>query len=179
MSSHTVTIDWMGEPTTTVAELVPADPIAMCIGINPALVSVAAGHYYQGQLGQKFFARLRQAGVLQPSNRHRFDDDVALESGIGFSDIVKRATVSADEIAPAEFTYGAARLREQLDVWCPPVIVFSFKKTAVQLLGRFDGNGWLTKQLSGADLFVMPGPYEARGTVSATLASLADRWPTR
>ncbi len=54
----------MGEQVTTLADLLRPGLRAVCVGINPSPVSVEAGHYYQGRLGQVFFARLREAGVL-------------------------------------------------------------------------------------------------------------------
>lgn len=56
------------------------------------MVSVAAGHYYQGRLGQRFYSRLRAAGLL-PEQDKGFADDAAFAADIGFTDIIKRPTV--------------------------------------------------------------------------------------
>jgi hypothetical protein len=66
--------------------------------INPAPTSVQAGHYYQGNLGQRFFARLRQARLLEYVE-DGYEDDAAFASGIGFTDVVKRPTARADEVS--------------------------------------------------------------------------------
>jgi hypothetical protein len=50
----------------------------LCVGINPAPISVAAGQCHQGQLGQRFFARLRKAGIL-PGDVPGYGDDIAYE----------------------------------------------------------------------------------------------------
>jgi hypothetical protein len=52
---HRVTVDWMGHRVETLADLMRPGLRAVCVGINPSPVSVAAGHYYQARLGQAFF----------------------------------------------------------------------------------------------------------------------------
>lgn len=63
---HRVVEDWMGEKIETLADLLPNRPLAVCVGLNPAPVSVAVGHYYQGLLGQRFWSRLSRAGLVRP-----------------------------------------------------------------------------------------------------------------
>lgn len=46
--SHRTRELWMGEEVETLADLIPTEARVMCVGINPAPVSVTAGHYYQG-----------------------------------------------------------------------------------------------------------------------------------
>ena len=45
--SHRIVADWMGTTVETLADLMPASPRAVIVGVNPAPSSVAAGHYYQ------------------------------------------------------------------------------------------------------------------------------------
>ena len=154
---HRVRIEWMGAQIDTLDDLMPDGLRAICIGINPAPPSVAAGHYFQGRQGQRFFARLRQAGVL-PATAAAFEDDAALSVGIGFTDIVKRPTTRSDEVPDNEMRHGVALLRARLERVRPPVLIFPFKRAAVALVGKFEGNGWLRTTFTAADLFVMPGP---------------------
>lgn len=170
-TGHRKTIDWMGARVKSLADLFPSPLRAVCIGINPAPISVEAGHYYQGRQGQRFFARLRQAGVL-PEVTSGYEDDAAVAGGFGFTDVVKRPTASADELTADELRHGAKLLAEKLRALDAPVLLFPFKKAAVALVGRFDGNGWITRDFEGSRLFVMPGPYESSTTASATIATL-------
>lgn len=171
---HRVLIEWMGSETETVADLLPPSPRAICVGINPAPPSVAAGHYFQGRQGQRFVARLRQAGLL-PQSTGGFDDDQAVAIGIGLTDVVKRPTARADEVPDSEMRHWVELLRARLKDAEPPVLIFPFKRAATTLVGKFDGNGWLDRTFEGADLFVMPGPYESSLTAVATINRLADR----
>src|SRR4051794_28870307 len=106
-------MDWMGNQIDTLDDLLPVPVRAVCVGINPAPVSVAAGHYFQGRQGQRFFARLRQAGVLLDP-RSDFEDDDAFACGIGFTDVVKRPTPSAKDVSSVELRHGADHLAAKL-----------------------------------------------------------------
>ena len=166
--------EWQGVEVETLDDLLRPGLRAVCVGINPAPVSVAAGHYYQGKLGQAFFSRLRRAGLL-PS-LPGWEDDVAFAAGIGFTDIVKRPSGSATEITADELDYGKSRLISKLEAVRPEIVVFTFKKTATVIFGSFGGYGFIGKTLAGGDVFVMPGPYERADRVAAALAELAARW---
>lgn len=165
----------MGELVTTLEDLLRPGLRAACVGINPAPKSVEAGHYYQGPLGQSFFARLRHAGLVS-STFDGYEDDAAFADGIGFTDIVKRPTSGAREVKPAEFAHGRGLLEAKLAEHNPELVIFTFKKTAQTLFGPFAGNGFLPGlELAHSEVFVMPGPYERAGTAAATMKQLAQR----
>jgi double-stranded uracil-DNA glycosylase len=161
----------MGKPVETLEDLLGPRLRAICVGINPAPTSVAAGHYYQGRLGKQFFARLRDAGLLP--NRPGWEDDLGFEQGIGFTDIVKRPTARASEISNEEFEHGRDLLRAKIEVARPQLVIFTFKKTAEILFGPNAGNGLIGGHwLGGSPIFVMPGPYAPRPQVVARLSEL-------
>jgi TDG/mug DNA glycosylase family protein len=171
--SHRVTEDWMGKQVETLEDLLRPGLRAICVGINPAPTSVRAGHYYQGRLGQGFYERLRKAGLLPRSSG--WEDDLAFEHGIGFTDIVKRSTAKAAEVRPAQFEYGRGLLREKVEAASPRLVILTFKKTAEVLLGPIAGNGLIVgRDLGGAPIFIMPGPYAARAEVDQRLRELAE-----
>jgi TDG/mug DNA glycosylase family protein len=163
----------MGERVETLADLLRPGLRAVCVGINPSLVSVKAGHYYQGRSGQRFLARVRTAGVIGESRRGT-EDNAAFADGVGFTDIVKRPTRSADELRADEFRHGSVLLEEKLTRFAPRLVIFTYKAAATAMFGRLDGNGFIPG-LAFADVpvFVMPGLYEATATAEQTLAALA------
>jgi TDG/mug DNA glycosylase family protein len=179
MPSHRVRERWMGEEVETLEDLLQSGLRAICVGVNPSPVSVASGHYYQGRIGQRFFRRLRAAGVL-PAAARGHEDDIAFAAGVGFTDIVKRPTPNAKALPAAEFEYGRQRLIDKLETYRPELVIFTFKKTAQVLLGSFHGNGFLPDlHLAHSDVFVMPGPYESADTAAATMRTLAKRFEGR
>ncbi len=172
-----MTISWRGKRVQTLDDLVRPGLRAVCVGINPAPPSVAAGHYYQGRLGQQFFQRLRQAPVLPSGAMRGQEDDAAFASGVGFTDIVKRPTARADAIDHEEFVYGKALLVGKLEAIRPPLVIFPFKKTATVLFGQFEGNGFIGRSpVEGVEAFVMPGPYAPSDLVSQRVADLRRWW---
>lgn len=130
----------------TLADLFPPTPRAICVGVNPAPRSVEIGHYYQGNLGQRFFGRLRMAGLLIDPVQG-FEDDHLFGKGIGFSDIVKRPTASADLVTVEERKHGAQLLADKLRDAAAPVLICAFKDAAVALIGKFDGERMVARHL--------------------------------
>lgn len=169
---HRVTETWMGNQVQTLADLLRHGLRAVVVGINPSPVSVAAGHYYQGQLGQRFYKRLEQAGVMDRSVRG-FEDDAAFAAGIGFTDVVKRATSRAHGLRPGELKYGRGLLDTKLADLAVPKVLFTFKASAEALLGPLDGPGVQTVgTIVNAQVFVMPGPMAGSHIVQRTLRDL-------
>jgi len=93
-------------------------------------------------------------------------------SGIGFTDVVKRPAADATGVARGELEHGRELLLAKLERYQPQIVLFVFKKAATTLLGSFPGNGFIGRSLGGADVFVMPGPYESAVTVARTLETL-------
>jgi double-stranded uracil-DNA glycosylase len=174
--SHRVIEEWRGVQVETLEDLLRPGLRAVCVGINPAPTSVAAGHYYQGTLGQKFFSRLRRIGVLPV--KKEWEDDAAFAAGIGFTDIVKRPTRAAADIDGEELEYGRSLLLEKLDAAQPELVIFTFKKSATVIFGQFDGSGFLAEGVAGADAYVMPGPYERADRVERSLMELRSGSPS-
>ncbi len=91
----------MGGDIETLEDLLHPGLRAVCVGINPAEVSVAAGHYYQGRDGQRFLSRLAVVGALPEGSG--WEDDRAYAKGIRFTDIVKRPTGRAESLRREDY----------------------------------------------------------------------------
>jgi double-stranded uracil-DNA glycosylase len=173
---HRVTETWMDEQMLTLADLLRPDLRLVVVGINPSPISVAAGHYYQGHLGQRFYKRLDEAGVIDPSAAG-FEDDAAFAAGIGFTDLVKRPTGRADSLLPGELQHGRELLDGKLTELHMSKVLFTFKASAEALFGPLDRHGLLAgRTLAGADVFVMPGPMERTDRVKRALDALRAWW---
>ncbi len=165
----------MGKEIETLADLLRPGLQAVVVGINPSPVSVAAGHYYQGRFGQRFFSYLIRAGLLPRGDG--FEDDRAFAAGIGFTDVVKRPTRGKSGVRPGELDHGRQLLEAKLAALAVPRIVFAFKGAATQLLGPFGGHGLQPgRPLVGAEVFVMPGPTERGDRVERALGQLQGWW---
>ena len=172
---HRLTETWMGRDTLTLADLLRPGLQAVVVGINPSPVSVAAGHYYQGQLGQRFFQRLDEVGVIHLSAA-AFEDDAAYAAGVGFTDVVKRPTRRATGLHPAELEHGRELLDRKLSRLKVPKVLFTFKSSAEAVLGPLARPGLQTHTIAGAEVFVMPGPMAAGAITQRVLDELGDWW---
>lgn len=178
LRGHQVRMDGLGSTVTTLADLLRPGLKAVTVGINPAPVSVAAGHYYQGSAGQTFYRRLTVVDLLPPGGG--FEDDRAFAAGIGFTDVVKRPTGNANQVSPHELVVGRRILEDKLRALEVPLVIFTFKKAATSVLGDFPGHGLLpTARLAGGRVFVMPGPYERREQTARALQELTEHLHSR
>ena len=168
---HRVTTEWMGMSVETLEDLLRPGLQAVVVGINPAPTSVKAGHYWQGKLGKKLWERLRYVGLF-PATHEGFEDDIAFEKGVGFTDIVKTPTTSAREVSGKEMKHGLSELQGKLDKVAAPLVIFVFKKVATAVLGPFEGGGFVGKKLGPAEVFVMPGPYKQKERANEVLNTL-------
>jgi TDG/mug DNA glycosylase family protein len=129
----------------------------LLIGINPAPVSVRAGHYYQGRLGQRLWARLRSVGLLDDEG-HQWEDDAFVAAGNGLTDIVKRPTASAADVSPRELADGADVLSRKIRKWAPGLLLFAFRPPAEALFGR-DVRPGVVGGFESVPGFLPSGPY--------------------
>jgi TDG/mug DNA glycosylase family protein len=142
----------------TLPDLAPRPGGVLVVGINPATRSVDRGHYYQGRLGKRLWARLERLGLL--SNPIPGEEDAAfVAKGHGLTDLVKRATASADALDPDELRAGREALLEKVRKWKPALVLFPFKMAASFALGRRDLAPGRCGELAAVPAFLLTGPY--------------------
>jgi double-stranded uracil-DNA glycosylase len=147
--------DTTGEPT--LPDIPPKEGHVLLVGINPAPVSVAAGHYYQGPIGRRLWRRLEGIGLLEDPVPGR-EDDAFARAGHGLTDLVKRPTKSAAELGAEEFAAGIEEFRRKLASWQPGLVLLAFKGAAQRLVGSAVSPG-LGPQFEGVPTFLLTGPY--------------------
>jgi double-stranded uracil-DNA glycosylase len=134
------------------------------VGINPSVYSAQAGHYY-ARPGNMFWRCLHESG-LTPVRLRPEEDRRVLEWGIGITDCVKRPTVSAAELSPAEFREGVDALLSRIALAQPRVVCFN---GLVGYRGAFDPRARLGRQerrLEEAVVFVVPSTSGANAAYS-------------
>lgn len=106
------------EAVPTLADSVAPGMALLLVGLNPSPAAADLGIPYAGR-SNRFWAAVTAAGLLdRPRDLRR-----ALRvQGVGFTDLAKRVTASAEEIGPGEFRAGVARL-ERLVRWAKPELV--------------------------------------------------------
>jgi double-stranded uracil-DNA glycosylase len=111
-------------------DLLREDLDLVFIGINPSLFSSDQGHYFARKTNRFwpcFSLSVLSAPVRLALGVQRLEPvhDVMLpDHGIGFTDVVKRATARADQLDPQEFAAGARDLIVKLERFQPRAACF-------------------------------------------------------
>jgi TDG/mug DNA glycosylase family protein len=169
--SHRTTIVVAGQRVDTLADLPPLRNRLLFVGLNPSPVSVAAGHYHQGRLGQSFWRRLIAAGILPKGTEVETADDALMAAGHGITDLLKLPS-PRDTASDADLTAGVGALWQKIAIWRPAAIVFVYKRAASIAAGRPLKEKWgqlAGVALAGRPCFLMPGPYAPREEVDEGL----------
>jgi TDG/mug DNA glycosylase family protein len=164
---HRVTLVVDGDAVETLADLPPLRDRLLFVGLNPSPVSVEAGHYHQGRLGQRFWRRLIDATILPAGTSLETADDALLAAGHGITDLHK-APSARDEASDAVLTAGVGPLWQKIAIWRPAAVVFIYKRAASIAAGRALAEPWGQLEgvaLGGRPCFLLPGPYATREQV--------------
>lgn len=131
----------------------PGMRLLVC-GLNPSLYAADAGVNY-ARPGNRFWPAARLAGLVTEDRDPRH---ALRHHGVGFTDLVGRATVAAAELGDDEFRAGVERL-ERLCAWLRPravcVVGLSGWRAAVD---RKAVAGWQARRLGGVPVYLMPNP---------------------
>ncbi len=126
------------------------------IGINPGFYSAQVGHYY-ARPGNLFWWALSHSGLLKEPATPDKDADLVKE-GIGFTDVVKRATHSSGDLRQDEFDAGAKGVLKKIEHFQPEVACFVGLLGATAFLGRAVRPGPLSERIGNTRLFAIPSP---------------------
>jgi TDG/mug DNA glycosylase family protein len=92
------------------------------VGINPGLYTAAIGHHF-GRPGNRFWPALH-AGGFTPRLLSPYEERELLPLGYGITNVVARATATADELTPAELLEGGRRLAAKARRYRPRRLAF-------------------------------------------------------
>jgi len=169
-----------------VPDLLPPGPVRLLfVGINPGLWTAAVQTHF-ARPGNRFYPALLRAGVIDApvdagagmtdADRARFT-----ASGIGITNLVRRATARADELTPGELRDGGARLVRLVTERRPAVVAVAGVTAYRQAFGvprartgRQDDvpPGWA----ADVQLWVVPNPsgLNAHDTVQTLAAAYGE-----
>ncbi len=135
------------------------------VGINPGERSARIGHYYGNPLNP-FWRLLHEAG-LTPQQLQPEEDHLLPAFGIGITDIVKRPSRGAGDLAGAEFRRGRPALEAKLLAARPRIVCFNSVTAFVRYFGpgAFRRFGRQRVTIGGSRIFVMPSTSPANAAV--------------
>ncbi len=96
----------------TVPDVIRPGLDILWVGINPGLYTAAIGHHF-GRPGNRFWPSLNGSGLLKEPIT-AWESERLLESNIGITNVVRRATATADELSRDELRRGARILRAKI-----------------------------------------------------------------
>lgn len=140
----------------TLPDVVGAGMRLLCVGLNPSLYSADRGVGF-ARPGNRFWPAARSAGIVA-ADVDRDSRRALVEHGIGFTDLVKRATVAAAELSATEYAAGGARVQSLVEWLRPHAVVFlgiTGYRVAIDRAARL---GWQADGFAGAPAYVMPNP---------------------
>lgn len=149
--------DLLAAKNKTVRDVITPGLRVLFCGINPGLYSGATGHHF-ARPGNRFWPTLHQAGftprLLDPSEERQL-----LIFGCGITNLVPRATATADELVAEELVAGRRRLETKVKRHQPRVVAVlgigayrtAFAQKAVNL-------GRQPELLASAIVWVLPNP---------------------
>lgn len=109
----------------TLPDLLTSNLDIVIIGINPGLFAAYKGHHYAGP-GNHFWKCLYLSGLI--NEQYTADDDYKLlQWGIGFTNMVERATKGSSDLTRKEIREGGQILLEKLQKFKPKIAVFNGK----------------------------------------------------
>jgi double-stranded uracil-DNA glycosylase len=141
----------------TVPDIIAPNLQILFCGINPSLYSAAVGHHF-ARPGNRFWKTLQTAGftdrLFSP-----FEDQSLLQLGYGITNLVDRATATADQLTAAELLAGFETLTTKVQQHrprCLAVLGISAYRTAFRqpkaIIGR------QPERVAEAIVWVLPNP---------------------
>lgn len=138
-------------------DAVAPDLKVLFCGINPGLYSAATGSHF-ARPGNRFWPALHASGFT-PRRLHPSEKDLLLREGYGLTNLVSRATASADALAPAEFAAGRKRLALKVRRYRPRIVAFLGLGAFRHAFGQPRATlGPQPEAFEGAEVWVLPSP---------------------
>ena len=141
----------------SIPDLIAPGLDVLFVGINPSLWSGAVGLHF-ARPGNRFWRALHEAGftdrLLSP-----YEGRELMKRRIGVTNLVNRATASADELDVADYQRGRRRIEAKVRRYRPQIVAFVGMGAYRVAFGRARARGGRQEErLAGATIWVLPNP---------------------
>ena len=142
---------------TTLPDVIGLDCKILFCGINPGLYTAATGFHF-ARPGNRFWPALNLAG-LTPGLLEPHQQAVLPDLGMGITNLVSKATRTAQELTSLQITEGLARLRSLVAYHNPKWLAVLGITVFKQALGRKNlAEGPLTESWGTTKIWLLPNP---------------------
>lgn len=141
----------------TVPDVIRPGLDILFVGINPGLYTAAIGHHF-GRPGNRFWPALNASGLLK-APLTPYESTRLLESNVGITNIVARATALASELTREELRRGAEKVEKMIRRYKPRQAAFLGLGLYRDAFDRPDAKVGLQRETIGRTLlWVFPNP---------------------
>jgi TDG/mug DNA glycosylase family protein len=140
-----------------IPDLIAEDLHVLFCGINPGLYSAATGHHF-ARPGNRFWPALHASGFT-PRRFFPHEQREMLALQLGITNIVDRASATADELSAAELVAGARRLTSKVKKFRPrylAILGISAYRTAFARPGAVIGRQ--AHEIGSTSVWILPSP---------------------
>jgi double-stranded uracil-DNA glycosylase len=149
--------DLLAAQNKTVRDVIAPNLRVLFCGINPGLYSGATGHHF-ARPGNRFWPTLYQAGFT-PRLLHPSEERELLSFGYGITNLVPRATATADELSTEELVAAQRRLKSKLKRYQPQVVaVLGISAYRTAFAQKVVALGKQPERLLNTVVWVLPNP---------------------
>lgn len=149
--------DLLAAAGSIIPDVLAPDLRVLFCGINPSLYSGWMGHHF-ARPGNRFWPTLHHAGFTDRL-LHPREDSLLVHYGCGLTNLVPRATASADELSPDELQTGGRALVAKVQQFRPQVVaVLGISAYRLAFARPRAVLGPQTETLGDALLWVLPNP---------------------
>ncbi len=142
------------------------------VGINPGAYSATVGKYFATPTN-RFWPALSHSGIVKiDRDLLAGDEDWLNDVGVGFTDVVKRASHSASNLKAADYRYWAPRTLRKLEEHAPLILCFN-GLTGYKAFARYSLTlqvkpelGEQAERIGKSRVFVAPNPSAANAAFS-------------
>jgi TDG/mug DNA glycosylase family protein len=154
----------------TLADTVGPNMRVLVCGLNPSIYSADRGVGY-ARPGNRFWKAALAAGLISRPHKPAC---AFFDHGVGMTDLVKRATAVASELARDEYRAGAERVRRLVEWLQPGAVCFVGFDGYRKAVDRKATAGWQAELFGGRPTYVMPSTsgLNARTSLDALAAHL-------
>jgi TDG/mug DNA glycosylase family protein len=141
----------------TIADILQPGLAVVFCGINPSLYSAAVGHHF-ARPGNRFWPALHAAGFTD-RQLSPFEGRLLLPAGYGITNLVARATATAEELSAEELAAGAKVLMRKLRRHRPRAMAFLGVGAYRSAFGKPKATlGRQEDRIGDSELWVLPNP---------------------
>ena len=150
-------VDLHAAKNKTVRDVIAPGIRVLFCGINPGLYSAATGHHF-ARPGNRFWPTLYQAGFT-PRLLHPSEERELLTLGYGITNLVPRATATADELSSDELVEGQRHLKAKVKRFQPQVVaMLGIGAYRVAFAQKVVALGQQSKGSVNSIVWVLPNP---------------------